>query len=115
MRWEIYKQLKPIEREYYEKEIKTDKTVISDLFNFKYMILFAGLGVMMIILAAFLITNPITKDAGISLLNVAGGCFKIGIGFFIMEMVVATLLMVFDLGKENKWLRELGYTVERKK
>ena len=109
MKWDIYKELKPIEREYYNKEIVNKKSIFE--FDFKYLLLFTVMQTAVLILIASIGINQ--KIAIAPLLTLVGTLQKIIFGWIIVFTIVNYILIAFDIVNERKWLESLGYKTKR--
>ena len=114
MKWEIYNQLKPVEREYYEKEIKYEGNKFVELLNAKWVLIVSIASVATAILAAFIAQNPKLTDAALAMANANETLIRFGALIYILSFIAGTILIVGNTYKENKWLEKLGYKFERR-
>ena len=113
MRWDIYKQLKPIEREWYK--LNHEDIEPKDIFNLWF------LGIIILALMTFTICGVIlAKQPGFELaamafLNLQSLTLRVGVVLYSCLVVISLLISAFLEGEEKRWLKELGYETMRRK
>lgn len=105
MRWEIYKQLKANEREYYKVRFTEEYRI-----NYFFPMISLILACTLIISAAILKTADLPN---ISLMKAASWCFVFALFFLLFEHIIVFVYIIIREKNLKKWLKDLGHEYKR--